>query len=221
MSIGEKESDDRIINMDLDAKERIRRISALQSQISLLAADERKVLMELSAAQKRHDQLQVKLDEIAQIEANNQKIEHEITQRSAKITELERRKKLLQEERSVIMARTATLRAQLTNESCATDQERRELEELQLNLAEKTAMKRQFIEDRATLDKLSSELIELESESNLIQERLPEIRKKYEYTRQLVAGLGGDFNPTAEAIREIWQKLPPDVMDERMTNTLF
>ncbi|MEG2076547.1 MAG: hypothetical protein RRY34_08595, partial [Victivallaceae bacterium] len=113
MSIGEKESDDRIINMDLDAKERIRRISALQSQISLLAADERK-----------ESQIEARNQE----QANNQKIEHEITQRSAKITELERRKKLLQEERSVIMARTATLRAQLTNESCATDQERRELE---------------------------------------------------------------------------------------------
>jgi hypothetical protein len=47
-------------------------------------------------------------------------------------------------------------------------------------------------------------------------ERAQSIKRQHEVTRKLVEEIENNVNPISQAIMDIWQKLPPDVLDRQL-----
>ena len=104
----------------------------------------------------------------------------------------------------------------IENEETETRKNAEEVSRLEAILNDNEARKKKIQENIETLTKDEDELEALEETYKEITEHVPFTRKKYEQTKQLVEELEKNVNPISQAIMDIWQKLPPDVLDKHL-----
>lgn len=211
-----KQQDDKITNLEDEAQERIKRIGGLRAQISNLIREEKRMQLEYDEFQSRLAFLRQRSQELSQLKEEEATLNRDIKQQeknhSTLIVELNR----LQEIRLQLMPQIAKLRSKVEDEETETKKNVEEVSRLEKILNDNKARKEKIQENVKTLTKDEDELKALEETHTEITEHIPFTRKKYEQTKQLVEELEMRVNPISQAIMDIWQKLPPDVLDRQL-----
>ena len=199
-----------------EAQSAIQRIGALRAQISQLQNEEKLVQGEFDATKERVAALQHRRDEVEEMKRQAETLEADIKSRQEKLAALEGSLSTVREERRVLVARIAELRAQVSNEEKQVEADKAELTRLEGHIAENAERKQKILQDIEFSKNSESELAALEEQYKQIAESIPLMRKQYEQTRMLVEGMRTNTDPIAQAILEIWGKLPADVLDKRL-----
>lgn len=208
--------DDKVTNLENDAQERIRRIGSLRAQIVRLASEEKEIRLEYDETEIRRTSLRKRRDELARMKEEEAALNKDVRQREEKQSELIAELERLREIRGRLIPEVARLRANLSNEESGVKNDLEESARLEKALAEKVARKKKIIEDTEFFRQAEEELSQLEEQYKQIAERIPLTRKKYEQTKQIVEAMGKNIDPISRSIMDIWQQLPPDVLDKKL-----
>ncbi|MBR4222333.1 MAG: hypothetical protein IKR81_14320 [Victivallales bacterium] len=208
--------EERAQKLEGEAQSAIQRIGGLRAQLSQLQNEEKQVISEYEAAKERVEALQHRREEVEAMKHQAESLEADIKARQEKQSALEESLTKVKEEKRVLIAKIAELRAQVSNEEKQVEAEKVELARLEGVIAENAERKQKILQDLEFFKNSESELAALEEQYKQIAESIPLLRKQYEQTQKLVEGMRNNTDPVAQGIQEIWGRLPADVLDKRL-----
>lgn len=210
------QKDDKVANLEKEAQERLVRIGELRAQIANLTREETKVQAEYDAVQSRVVALRKRSEELKQLKVEEASLTKDIKLREEKHADLIAELASLQETRRQHVIQIGQMRAQVANEEAGAKKERDELARLEKILADNETRREKILADQTRLKKDEEELKTLEKEYSKMGERIQLARKQYEETKRLVETMKKNVMPINQAIMDIWQKLPPDALDQKL-----
>lgn len=213
--------DQKIADLENEAQKKMQLIGSLRAQISQLKNDEQEVQKEWEQLQPRLAALRARKEQIARLKEEETILTKDCQLRCDNLEKLKKNLSTLQQTRHDLAPQIAQLRASVSNEEECAKNDIAELSRLEKIHEAQEARKQKILADLEFTKKSDTEIKELEEKYKTISEQIPQLRKKYEQTKQLVKEMEKNSDPIAQAVLAIWQKLPPDVLDKRLTVAQF